>query len=74
MTSQRTGVDRPPAAAVHDDYAVVDSRALFRKWIESPFRPDDNVIVVDSTRNPETLRDDILKQIMGRVNHVGQFR
>lgn len=58
MTSQRTGVDRPPAAAA-------DSRALFTKWIESPFRPEDNVIILDSTGSLETLRDDILKQIMG---------
>ena len=65
MTSQRSGVDRPPAAAAHGGHADVDSRALFRKWIESPLRPEDNVIIVDSTDSPETLRDEILKQIMG---------
>lgn len=71
MTSQRTGVDRPPAATVHDGRAAVDSRALFRKWIESPFRPENNVIIVDSTGNPEILRDNILKQIMGGIDHIG---
>ena len=66
MTSQRAGVDRPPAAAAAcGGHADVDSRALFRKWMESPLRPEDNVIIVDSTDSPETVRDDILKQIMG---------
>ncbi|KAK4068626.1 uncharacterized protein Triagg1_7274 [Trichoderma aggressivum f. europaeum] len=63
MTSQRTGVDRPPAAAAESDHAAQDSRALFKKWIESPFRPKDNVLIVDSTRSPDILRDEILKQI-----------
>ena len=55
MTSQRNGVDRPPAATVHEGHVVVDSRALFRKWMENPFRPENNIIVVDSTGSPETL-------------------
>ncbi|KAK6531948.1 hypothetical protein TWF694_003112 [Orbilia ellipsospora] len=67
MTSQRTGVDRPPAAAVHGNCADQDSRALFQKWIDHPCRPQDNVIVVDSTANLETLRDDILGEIMRPV-------
>ncbi|KAL7963203.1 P-loop containing nucleoside triphosphate hydrolase protein [Trichoderma compactum] len=58
MTSQRTGVDRPPAAD-----AAQDSRALFKKWIESPFRPKDDVLIVDSTRSPDIMRDEILKHI-----------
>ncbi|KAL6807556.1 P-loop containing nucleoside triphosphate hydrolase protein [Trichoderma sp. SZMC 28013] len=68
MTSQRTGVDRPPAAAAaaaESEHAAQDSRALFKKWMESPFRPKDNVVIVDSTRSPDTLRDEILKQITG---------
>ncbi|CUS11820.1 unnamed protein product, partial [Tuber aestivum] len=60
---QRTGVDCPPAAT-HGARAGQDSRALFQKWIDHPCRPHDNAVVVDSTRNLETLRDDVLKQIM----------
>lgn len=71
MMSQRTGVDRPPAATVRDGHAVVDSRPLFKKWIESPFRPEDNLIIVDSTGSPEILWDNILKRIIGGVDHVG---
>ncbi|KAI9675067.1 MAG: hypothetical protein M1817_001474 [Caeruleum heppii] len=65
MTSQRTAVDCPPAAAAHGDRAVQDSRALFRTWIENPCRPEDGAVIVDSTGNPEMLRDFILKQIAG---------
>ena len=71
MMSQRTGVDGPPAASVHGRQVAEDSRALFRTWIESPVRPKNNIIMVDSTGSPETLRDHILKQIMKKVDHVG---
>ncbi|KAL9024342.1 MAG: hypothetical protein Q9196_006585 [Gyalolechia fulgens] len=60
MTSQRTGVDSPPAPACDGQ----NPRALFKKWIENPCRPADNAIVVDSTGEPEMLRDSILKQII----------
>jgi predicted kinase len=67
MTSQRTGVDCPPVAA-HGARPSKDSdsHALFKKWmwIEHPFRPKDNVIIVNSTDDPEMLRDYILKQIV----------
>lgn len=68
MTSQRTGVDRPPAAAhgARDGArAGEDSRALFKKWIENPCRPEDNAVIVDSMGNPQMLPDHILKQIVG---------
>ena len=66
MTSQRTGVDFPPAVAVaHGARKVEDSRALFKRWIKNPCRPEDNVVIVDSTRNSETLQDYILEQIFG---------
>jgi predicted kinase len=66
MTSQRAGVDRPPpAAAARGASGDGDSHALFKKWIEQPCRPEDNAIIVDSTGNPEMLRDYILKQISG---------
>lgn len=64
MASQRTAVDCPPVAA-QGARAGEDARALFAKWIESPCRPDDHVIVADSRGNPEMLCDEIMKQIAG---------
>jgi hypothetical protein len=68
MTSQRTGVHRPPpaAAAARGPGGDGDASALFKKWIENPCRPEDNAIIVDSTENAEMLRDNILKQIVGQ--------
>jgi predicted kinase len=67
MTSQRTGVDCPPAAAASACGARSDedSRALFEKWIEHPCRPGANVVIVDSTIDLEELRDQVLKQVFG---------
>ncbi|OBT69529.1 hypothetical protein VE03_01059 [Pseudogymnoascus sp. 23342-1-I1] len=66
MTSQRTGVDCAPAAAVAAGGVgeIEDSRATFKRWIENPCRPEDgNIVIVGSTENPEMLRDHILKKI-----------
>ncbi|KFZ15656.1 hypothetical protein V502_05489 [Pseudogymnoascus sp. VKM F-4520 (FW-2644)] len=66
MTSQRTGVNCAPAAATAENGIgeSEDSRAIFKRWIDNPCRPeDDNIIIVDSTGNPEMLRDHILKRI-----------
>lgn len=70
MTSQRSGVDRPPrdAPTSSDDQ---DGRALFARWIEDPCRPGDNVIIVDATGEPEMLRDDILRRILGTLAGMG---
>jgi len=47
MTSQRTDVDCPPAAGYGARLSKdSDSDALFKKWIEHPFRPKDNAIIV----------------------------
>lgn len=62
LRSQRTGVDRPPPDASGASYCE-DSRALFKRWIESPCRPDGNAIVVDSTGSLEKRRDYILERI-----------
>ncbi len=62
MRSQRTGVERPPEDAVSTRQGE-DSRALFKKWIEAPCRPAQNVIIVDSTAGLEAARDHILSQI-----------
>ncbi|KAK8068851.1 hypothetical protein PG994_005467 [Apiospora phragmitis] len=74
MTSQRTGVDLPPAAAAaaaHDARSGdEDPRALFKRWIENPCRPKDNVVIVDSTGNVDMLHDYILKQIVDGVDRI----
>lgn len=73
MTSQRTGVDcPPPAAAANGIGEGEDSRALFKRWIENPCRPEDNVVIVDSTENPEMLRDHILEKIIGWLRWRGR--
>ncbi|KAH6688027.1 hypothetical protein F5X68DRAFT_261328 [Plectosphaerella plurivora] len=64
MASQRTAVDCPPAAA-QSARVDEDSHALFARWIESPCRPKDHVIAVDSTGDPKTLCDEILAKIVG---------
>lgn len=61
--SQRTGVNRPPPDASHAHRGEEDSRALFKRWIENPCRPDGDVIVVDSTASTEDCLAYILKQI-----------
>ncbi|KAI1429975.1 ABC transporter [Xylaria sp. FL1777] len=63
MASQRTAVDSPPVAA-QSARAGEDSRVRFIQWIENPCRPKDNAIIVDSTCNPEVLRDQILEQVL----------
>jgi predicted kinase len=62
LRSQRTGVDRPPPDASGARHSK-DPRALFKRWIKSPCRPDGNAIVVDSTGSPEKRRDYILERI-----------
>ncbi|KAF2791959.1 hypothetical protein K505DRAFT_376391 [Melanomma pulvis-pyrius CBS 109.77] len=83
MTSQRTGVNRPPpaAAATRGAHDGEDGQALFKKWIENPCRPVNNVVIVDSTLELETIRDSILKQIryplaeetLDQDHHVSQL-
>jgi predicted kinase len=62
LRSQRTGVDGPPpdvkASSPTEDY-----RALFKRWIENPCRPDGNAIVLDSTSSPEDCLDYVLRQL-----------
>ena len=62
MPSQRTGVNQPPAAA-QGVRADEDSHALFKKWIDKPWRPICNAIIVDSTGSAEALQDYIVNQI-----------
>lgn len=65
MASQRTGIDYPPGAANGTRAGSQDSRALFEKWMKTPCRPEDNIVIVNSTDDPEALRDHILKRIVG---------
>jgi predicted kinase len=63
LRSQRTGVDGPPRDASGTP-SIEDSRALFQRWIENPCRPDDNIIVVDSTDSLERHGEYILERIL----------
>ncbi|KFY43348.1 hypothetical protein V495_04010 [Pseudogymnoascus sp. VKM F-4514 (FW-929)] len=65
MTSQRTGVDCAPAAAVVNGIGEKeDAGATFKRWIENPCRPEGKyIVIVDSIGNPEMLRDHILRMI-----------
>ncbi|KFZ05546.1 hypothetical protein V501_08245 [Pseudogymnoascus sp. VKM F-4519 (FW-2642)] len=74
MTSQRTGVDCAPAGAVAANGIgeSEDSCAIFKRWIENPCRPEDsNIVIIDSTGNPEMLRDHILKMIASYLRGPG---
>lgn len=64
MGSQRTGVDRPPAAA-GTSRCPEDSLAQFKTWMEAPCRPEGNVIVVDSTLTPGACQASILERVLG---------
>jgi hypothetical protein len=63
MRSQRTGANLPPSDA-SDAHHSEDYRALFKKWMESPYRPDGNIIVVDSTVGPEDCLRNILEHLV----------
>ena len=72
MSSQRTGVARPPIAAEQGgegSHAAVDSKSLFRNWIENSIRSEKNIIVVDATGSPEAGRDEVLRQILWEGGH-----
>jgi predicted kinase len=56
MRCQRTGIQRPSPDIHHKE----DPAALFKKWMEYPIRPAEDIIVVDSTLGP----DECLKQIL----------
>ncbi|OHF04263.1 ABC transporter [Colletotrichum orchidophilum] len=60
MRSQRTGVFSPPADA-DTSQRREDQEALFRRWISNPYRPKDNVMVVDTSRGPDECREQVLK-------------
>ncbi|KAK4114344.1 ATP-binding protein [Canariomyces notabilis] len=77
MASQRSGIDRPPAGAVapaargaaavvgEDKIEGDGDRETFGRWMKNPCRPEENVVVVDSTGDPEMLRDYVLERILG---------
>ena len=74
MRCQLTGVTRPPPD-VSGAHQTEDYHALYKKWMESPCRPADNSIVVDSSGSMEESLDYVLKQIilptgMQTINHA----
>ncbi|KAL2879731.1 hypothetical protein SGCOL_004773 [Colletotrichum sp. CLE4] len=60
MRSQRTGVRNPP---VDGDVSQgrEEQETLFRRWIENPYRPKDDVIVVDTSKHSDECRKQVLK-------------
>ncbi|CZR62606.1 uncharacterized protein PAC_12503 [Phialocephala subalpina] len=72
MRSQRPGGDVPPRdASITRDSE--DSRALFKRWIESPCRPTRDAMTVDSTSSPEKCLDSILRQISMLEDKMGDL-
>jgi predicted kinase len=63
LRSQRKGVNSPPPDATDARHSE-DYRVHFKRWIEKPYRPASDAIVVDSTSSPEKCLDHILKQIV----------
>ncbi|KAK1719505.1 ATP-binding protein [Colletotrichum acutatum] len=66
MRSQRTGVRSPPVdTPVDNDISrgYEEQEALFRRWIGNPYRPDKNVIVVDTSKDPDECREQVLSAI-----------
>ncbi|EPE37017.1 P-loop containing nucleoside triphosphate hydrolase [Glarea lozoyensis ATCC 20868] len=63
MTSQRTGIEAPPAAVL-GGCVDEDAREVLRKWTKVPCRPDENTVLVDSAGDLVVLRDYILQQIV----------
>lgn len=62
LRSQRTAVDCPPSAASSAREGE-DSKELFKKWIESPCRPERNAIMLDSRNSARINLVHILRQI-----------
>lgn len=62
LRCQRRRVDQLPADASSKHYNE-DPQTLFKRRYQNPLRPQSNVIIVDSTNNPEKIRDDILEHI-----------
>lgn len=60
LGSQRTSLDEAPGNG--DDN---DPRGTVVKWIKHPQRPKENIIVVDTTGDPEIYCEQILKQLRG---------
>lgn len=63
LRSQRTGINCPPPDSSDASHRE-DGYALFRRWIQNPWRPDHGVIVMDSTGNLEDCLRHVLKHII----------
>jgi predicted kinase len=61
--SQRTGVSCPPADSSGALRSEEEYRALFKRWMEHPYRPVGDIIVVDSTSGPDKCVEFILQRL-----------
>lgn len=66
LSSQRTGIDRPPAGVAGKSRSDGDANSLWEKWIKHPYRPEHNAIILDSTDSSEALCAHVMKQIGGQ--------
>ncbi|KAK4171460.1 P-loop containing nucleoside triphosphate hydrolase protein [Triangularia setosa] len=64
MKSQRTAVDQPPEAARMMTPTTEEQKAQFIRWMKTPCRPQQNVIIVDTSGDLENTKNDILAQIL----------
>lgn len=62
LRSQRTGIQRGPPDA-DGSHSSQECIALFKRRMETPILPEDNTIVVDSTRSIEDCVSYITKQM-----------
>ncbi|KAF3940940.1 hypothetical protein ABW19_dt0205242 [Dactylella cylindrospora] len=64
LRSQRTGVNLPPQDSGTSNAGDLESRELFKRWIENPCRPvGRQVVIVDSSLPTE----DCLEYILGQI-------
>jgi predicted kinase len=63
LRSQRTSVDELPPDSSASRYNE-GARERFKKWMDQPCRPDDHIIVVDSSGRLEGCVDQVLQLVM----------
>jgi len=63
LRSQRTSVDNPPSDAKQDPNTRNNGREIFKHWILNPYRPDNNIIIV----NLEGQLEERIQYILARL-------
>lgn len=66
LSSQRTGIDRPPAGGACTAHSEADEPSRFKKWMKQPCRPEHNAIILDSTESSESCCAHVLNRIGGQ--------